>query len=308
MAWNTDTADKFTRITGFDFRKFLLDFSNFNDNKKQKIYNYYQGTEDLDGSAFNELDRLEREVKKAIVLLSLNKESFSMYDDWELFVELEEIETSLFTIKNSSKYLRSAIATGNFSPNVLVETTLSYNQTLERLAEDLNSDDPKNDWTQIFLQNQLTEEDYTPDGGVLLKVSFQGSDPLFLNSVIDNIDTSEKTFGKDIDSKITFVSDDIKVLTYKETLLQSINILSTLKRGDNPEFPDNGIDTSIAVGTTYGALSLPSLFRQIYENFASDDSFKSFAVTDAILQGDTIQISFQVKTRTDEIQEGILSI
>lgn len=309
MPWSTDTLDKFTRITGVNYTQIITDFFVFNRDKKQKIYDYYSGESTIpDGEAFRKLDDLRRDFTASIAILALNKESFNLFEDWELFGELEDINEKLNTIYNSSKFLRSALVTGNYNPTPLVEITLGNQQTLEKLASDLNADDPQNDWATIFLNNQLTEEDYTPDGGAILQVSFQGADPLILTSVVDNINTAEKTFGKDVQSRIDFVNDDLKTLTYKETLIQSARILSTLKRGGNPEFPDQGIDPALAVGNTLGSVSFPAIFRQIYQNFATDDSFKSFAITDVALDGDALRLDYQVRTRSDEIQEGSLTL
>ena len=311
MAWTRDTLEKFNRITRYDFTQLLTDFFNFNENQKQKIYDYYEGNGQADGSAFNELDRLRREVKKSITALRLNRESFNTYDGWELFSEIEDIDRKLSTIFNSGKYLRSAIATGNFSPDPLIEVTLDSQQTLERLANNLNLSDPSNSWTRLFLQNNLTEESYTSDGGVLLKVTLKGSDSLFINSVVDNIDTTEKTFGKDIQRTIEFdpVTNDLKTLSYKETLDQSVDILTTLKKGDNPEFPNTGIDSSIAVGNTLASTAFPVIFRQMYQNFATDDSFSLFSIKDVSLgDEDRINLFYEAKTKSGDAIQGIANV
>ena len=311
MAWTKNTLGRFTRITGVDFTQLMSDFVNFNNNLKQDIYDYYGGeTKKANGEAFRELDRLRDSFREAITVLKLNSEAFKLYEDWELFSDLEDIDTKLLTIFNSSKFLRSGISQGNFSGQPLAEITLKNNQTLENLANNLNASDPQNDWLQIFLNNQLTEEDYTYEGGNLLKVTFQGGDPLFLNSVIDNIDTADKTYGKDLKAKITFDSDedDLKVLTYKETLYQTIEILSELTKGSVPENPNQGIQKSLVVGSTIGSVAFPALFRQLYQNFASDDSFKAFSLTNIEIVGDAIKLNFEVTTKSDEIQEGSLTI
>lgn len=306
--WNTDTLDKFTRITGFDYSLYLNDFFIFNENQKQKIFDYYEGFSEVDGAAFRELDRLRSESKNAINIATFNRESFSMFDDWDLFEFLEDVDRKLNTIFNSSKYLRSAINTGNFSPNPLVDVTLSANKTLESLASDLSSDDPQNDWSNIFLNNQLTEESYTSDGGNLLKVTFEGANPLFLTSTIDNIDSSEKVYGLDIQDKLEFADNNLKVLSYSETLNQSSKILSELKRGDNPEFPEQGVDVKSIVGSTFASVTFPSIFRQLYQSFATDDSFRSFSIIDVQSSGDYFSIFYQITTRSNEVVEGSLVI
>lgn len=309
MAWTSDTLDKFERITGFDYLLLLNNYYNFIDRDKQKIYDYYNGTSQTpDGASFDTLNKLRRDFKHSIHLATINRESFARFDDWELFLDLEKFNEQLNTIYNSSKYLRSAIVNGNFNTNPLIEVTLKPNQSLERLAEDLNADDPQNNWTDIFLNNQITEESYTNDGGTLLYVSFQGSDPLVINSVIDNIDTAEKTYGRDIQARLKFENNNLKVLDYEATLLQTVNILTGLKRRDNPARPDDGYDPSIAVGSTINSVTFPAIFRQLYNVISSDDSFKSFAITDAKIEGDATILFYTVQTKAGEVQEGELRI
>src|SRR5690606_13691022 len=231
--YNSNTIDRFSHISGVQVDTLLSDFVDFNENDKQTIIDYYSGTTSTpDAQAFTNLSDLQYRLNSLIEILMLNKRSFPYHEDWELLMELEDIKTKLQTISNSSKFLRSAIEKNNFNPNPLVEITLKQNHTLEQLAKELNSSDPQNEWTKIFLNNQLIEEDYTPNGGVLLKVTFQGADSLYLTSVVDNINTAEKTYGLDILRRLTFENNDLKVLTYQETLLQSLTILSQLRRGD----------------------------------------------------------------------------
>lgn len=307
--YNSNTIDRFSHISGVQVDTLLSDFVNFNENDKQAIIDYYSGTTSTpDAQAFTNLSDLQYRLNSLIGILMLNKRSFPYHEDWELLMELEDIKTKLQTISNSSKFLRSAIEKNNFNPNPLVEITLKQNHTLEQLAKELNSSDPQNEWTKIFLNNQLIEEDYTPNGGVLLKVTFQGADSLYLTSVVDNINTAEKTYGLDILRRLTFENNDLKVLTYQETLLQSLTILSQLRRGDNPEYPDDGIDPSLVVGSTLGAVSFPSLFRQLYNTFATDDSLKNFILRDVSIQGDSVRLDYEITTRVGEIQQGSLII
>lgn len=307
--YNTNTLERFSHVTGIDTQVLLSDFVNFNENQKQDIIDYYNGTTSTPSAgSFQELSDLQYRFNSLINIVMLNKRSFQYHEDWELLYELDEIKAKLKTISNSSRFLRSAIEKGNFNPNPLVEVTLKQNYSLERLAKELNSSDPQNEWSKIFLNNQLIEEDYTPDGGVLLKVTFQGADSLYLSSVVDNINTAEKTYGLDILRRLTFEDNDLKVLTYQETLLQSIAILSQLKKGDNPQHPNDGIDTSLVVGNTLGAVSFPSLFRQLYNTFATDDSLKSFVLRDVSIQGDAVFLNYEVTTRVGEVQQGTLTI
>ncbi len=311
MAWDKDTALKFERITGYDYAGLMRRFIDFNSNQKPKIFDYYSGSTDTpDGTAFKQLDQLREDFKSAISLVSLNKEAFSEFNDWDLFKDIEEISGKLDTIDKSSKYFRSARLSGRIASSPSIETTLGNQQTLENLSNSLSFEDPQNDWTKLFLENNLTEESYTADGGALLSVNLSGSasNSLNLTSVVDNINTAEKTYGIDIQKELEFEGDDLKVLTYQETLQQSIDILSNLSKGDNPEFPTQGVDKSIVIGSTIGAIAFPSIFRQIAQNFESDDTFVSFAISDVAKENDALKFEYQVRTRTNELVTGSIFV
>lgn len=213
--------------------------------------------------------------------------------------QLEDISATLDTANNASRWLRSSIVgTQAYLQNTQVNYVGKQGQGLEQVERDvLKSDDPEETWVQTALRNQLREEDYTTDGNYLIKVTFSNGRAISIQSVVDNIDEGKKTYGKDIQRQLELSNNDLVVLDYDDTLAQSAEILAGLKQLDNPTFPDLGIDRRF-IGSNIAALSYPTLFRQIAQSFATDDSFESFSIIDVARQQDAALVRFQVRPRT----------
>lgn len=302
--FKTDTLDRVRKITKVDAQQLLIDYIEFNDNDKKLINDYYGGkTKTLPVYSFNFLNALLSSFKRLSVLLVNNKNSFVFFEDIEFSQWVDDIITSLNLIKKSAKFQRSSVSQDNFTEISTVKATLSQYQTLESLSREFGDPNWSNNWADIFLDNKLKQEDYTPAGGNLLKVRFLGTNNLNIESVVDNITDAQRTYGIDLNRRLTFVEEDLETLSYLETLIQSAEIAATLKRGDVPERPSDGIDSKLVVGTTRGAISLPVLFRQLYRNFSKDDSFKGFSIEDFQIENDSLVVNIKVETRAGEFQE-----
>lgn len=304
-----DILDRFKEITKYDIGSFFQDYISFVEIDYPNIANYYQGVSDsVPKDSFNVLSGLIEEQGKAIDVIILNASSLDNYQYWALTEYVEDIGGALQTADNASKWLRSNLTKDGYKQNVSIGFTASQNQGLEQVERDsLSSNDPDG-WVDTALQNQLTEEDYNLDGGYLIKVIFKNNSSIALESVVDNINESEKTYGLDIDRRIIFENDDLLTLSYNDTMLQSAKILTDLKKGDDPAFPDRGLDVKNIVGSNLAGISYPTIFRQLAGNFATDDGFKSFTITDVATEQDAIKIKFQVETRSGEVFDNEIPI
>ena len=170
-------------------------------------------------------------------------------------------------------------------------------QTMESISQnilqDLDSDD---DWTKIAIQNDLKEVDWDIDGGTKLTLFREKFIQNFVTSVIDNM-VGENIYGLDIQKKFEFLDDDLKVLNYKDTVFQTVNILANLKKGDIPEFKSLGVNAGLYVGSNIANLAYGSIVREITKTFASDDLFINFQIKEIKLKEDSFFINFQVETK-----------
>lgn len=295
---------EFDRITKFDLEQLLVDFSAFIEGPQQDILDYYAGVVGSPNeNAFSELSRLLGRFNELNDVVENNRDRFLHTLYWELIESISDIRDTLTTIDNSSKWSRSAIAKNDFSPGIEIEHTLKMFQTLEDVSRVIQgSSDPQNEWTTIALRNDLIEEGYTPDGGNKLKLGYRNRATVQIGTVVDTIN-EESVYGKDFPLKIQFDSaeEDIVTLEPRDTIVQAVQILSSLKQGDCPEFRGEGIQSGLISGSNRAAVSYPILFRQIFSTFQRDDTLKSLRVTGLEVRQDAIFIEVQVETRADEI-------
>lgn len=296
------TFDEFERKVRYPIKDFLKRYVDFIFVHKRNVVDYYSGaSKDPYMPSFIALEDIVKEGR--LILDSINNVKGTLRNAslWELCDKIDDMYRALRTVDNASKWLRSAITKNNFNPDVEMSHTLRMLQTLEQMAENVvGSSNPQQGWVRIALRNDLREEDYTADGGVDLVFSRENGVTVQLQSVIDNIQ-GENIYGADILRKITFEDDDLKVLDYKDTLVQAVEILSTLKQGDNPSFPDHGVQSALTVGGNRGGISFPILIRQYYETFQRDDTLKSFAIRELDIDQDALFIEFEVTSRIDEV-------
>jgi hypothetical protein len=126
-----------------------------------------------------------------------------------------------------------------------------------------------------------------------------------IGSVIDNIQ-GESVLGKDLKKVLTFVDDDLESLTPKDTIFQTVEILTNLEKGDVPEFKSFG--RSGGVGSNVHVFALSSVIRQIAEIFATDDTLTGFKVKDFQFNQSDAYLQFEVSTRLDLIVRSSLKI
>jgi hypothetical protein len=292
---------KFFTLTGYNTRVFLLNFSTFIEQYREPILNYYKGTlEEIPSIALEKLDDIYNESIKVHTLFLSHQSSFDSWDYWDLLDDVEQIITNLETIYNSDKWLRSSITNTKYESSPEVDLLLKQNQTLEGLIESVGSSDKENDWVNLAIRNQKEEEDYTVEGGVILKASFQNNASIVVTTVIDNLQ-GENILGKDIYQKFTFQDNDVLCLSPRDTINQAFKINLELRRGDNPEFFEDGIQNSLIAGSNLGSVLYPSLFRQLYQVFMGDDTFKVILIKDIQQIKDKISLTVQAQSRLDEL-------
>lgn len=297
MLYSEDNITKYQHILGINLISYLADFISFINLDSNNIIDYYSGKIILNENSFNRMNKLINNYQDLINLISINKSQFKNLEDWEILEELENIYGKLISISNISKFLRSFILKGEFNLGVTKNYSLKYQEALEDLSFKIGDIDPQNNWSNLSLKNDLIEEDYTPEGGSLLKVNFTRNTQISeITNVIDNIDSEEKINGIDINQQITFENNDLQVLSYDNTLNQSINIMLNLKKEDNPEFPDDGYEKNM-IGGNLNSFQFPIYFRQLSALFKKDDSINSLVLKDIKRTDDSFNMEFEIESK-----------
>lgn len=264
------------------------------------IISYYKNSDiDPDYQSFDFLKRLLQQSETLESLIRINRTTFTRMDEWNLIEFLDEIKVKLHSIENSDKWLRSSKTKNTWRGATLqTDYVLEDMQTLENVSAGVNGEqNSQDDWVRIAVENDISEFDYGTENNKKINITKKVlSNPnYFLFSVVDNL-TNEKLYGKDFDRKISFVDDDLKVLSYEQTIKQAVHILMTLKKGDIPEYTTLGVDAKVCIGSNIGSVLFSSIKRQLQETFRTDDSIRNFTIVDISYENGDLNIKFTVDT------------
>lgn len=277
-----NTIDRFSSRIGYSLSTYLDLYSFFIQNNQTSIQNYYKNNDvqpDID--SFDYLIKLQEESDKINNLIGIHKNAMYQYDDWELLDLIEDIRIKLLSIRNSHKFLRSSKTQDSWMTNELISEYVSVqNETMEDISfNKMKSQDSDNDWVKIALQNNLSEIEYDSEGGELYRLRYKPNfgSKLYLNSVVDTM-IGEKLYGIDFYRKLTWENNDLKVLSYKETFIQSLKILVELRKGHIPEFRNMGIDERLMVGSNINVFEHNKIREQLISTIETDDTIRDFII------------------------------
>lgn len=303
-----EVLDDFYRITRKDIRAFLIRYSLFYNQDYNIITNFYQGkSNSISNLVFINFANLKKEVKE---IFSLYKEfEFQLYllQFVELLEMIEQINDVLMTLDNIAKWSRATTNNFGYNATTQMEYVMSQHDTLEKIANVImNSNIPQDDWYKIAVDNNLKELDYTSEGGKVLQINLPNNSVknFDITSVVDII-KGKAVFGRDINRFLSLdpQTQDLSCLNEDETIEQAINILIKLKKNDNPDFPNRGLQSALIVGQSKSLMNFPVIVRQLTENFENDDTLKNFTVEQIYIDQDNLFIDFSVQNRLNEVME-----
>lgn len=297
-------TEKYKELTGYDIEKFLNDYIFFANTHYNSIVNYYNGL-DIDQNAFNFFEYLKKESDKITGLWEAYLNVFELTDFWELIDTFDNIKIKLDTVGNLGRWLRS-VRTDRFSLNIQTNYVQKQGESIERVSKKLGSFDEENDWVNLSIQNDLNEEKYTSQGGVLLKANLSNNLNFDIKNIVDNL-TKENLYGKDIQKKIEFINGDIQTLSGEPSLLQTIETIFSTYKGSIIEFPEDGFENEL-LGSNTNIFNYPSLFRNLLNMIQKDDRFQSLELIDLYKEEDSVYLKVQLKTKLGTIFQQSLVI
>jgi hypothetical protein len=299
--------DRFTGVTSHNIGDFFTKFTSFVSNDFQTFIDYYSGNVGINQEALDNLGALADTAKDISGAFVIYKDQLSDTSEYFLLLErFEQVSNKIDTVNNLSKWMRSSI-TNTYTEEVEEDYVLKQNETIESVARKLGYTDPGNAWANIAIRSDLREEDYSRDGGSILKVSLQNNRAANVTTVLGPL-SGDLIYGTDLCRKVEFVDNDIKVLTQKETIVQSFGIIIGLRRGQVPEFPLDGLDKSAVVGNNIASVMYPAVFRQVQQLIQKNDSFSELALIDIKTEGDAGTIVVQATTKRGENITGDIKI
>lgn len=304
-----DLVESFQEKTQYNLEVYFINVESFIKKNYSKIIEFYSSQKNANSSIRDSFLILESLLRESNTILSIIQNYSDSLDSrfWDVVELVDDIKLNLLYIQNTPKWLRSSLSKGRYSYGVENEELLKQRETLELLSKRLGSSNKETDWTYIALRNDLPEEGYTSEGGIDLIIQYFNRLSLSLESVVDSNIIGQKVYGRDLSKKIQFLDDDLEILTYKETIFQAVSILVNLRQGDNPEFIEDGIQSSLIIGSNKNSLPYQILLRQLYSTFQKDDTLKSLRIVELKSLQDSLTLTLEVETRINEIiQDSII--
>ena len=286
--------ETFREQTGANIGLFLQNFVLFCNNYYHYIVSYYQG-EDVNeiGDVFARLDSLIDSARQIEPLFTLKSNVLNGLEMWELLDVFTDCETKLWTIDNSSKWLRSAII-GRYGSNTVVKRYLRTGETFEKVSQELGSSNPQNDWFDMVRNNFIEEEQYAPDQGVMFKINIRTSGNHNIDNIVDNLQ-GDNILGKDIDKNLKFENGDLAVVEFDNAIVQALDTMLNCVRGAIPEFPTYGLPTD-CYGVSRSALQYPSIFKSIVNMVQRDGRWSSVELLDLSMKDDYLMMKIRATT------------
>lgn len=293
----TTVLEAFKNKTGCDIQSFLTDFVGFCDTYYPILVSYYEGQQVETEDAFLRLDNLLKRASEIEPLFDLKASGMNTIEYWELLDQFTDAQTKLWTINNTSKWLRSAII-GRYSPVVAVDRVLGSKESFEQVVGSLGANNRDDDWFNLAKNNFVTEEDYDAlEGGGIFKINIRQSGNSTVWNIVDNPD-GKKILGKDINKSFKIKNGDLDTVEFDEAVLQAFDTNMHCLKGAIPEIPSYGI-TNEAIGVSHKALQYPIIFRNILEMFSLDSRFTELTLLDIWHKEDCVFLKIQAKVITN---------
>lgn len=303
-----EVLDDFYKVTSKDIRAFLVRYSLFYTQDYDSIVNFYQGkAKSVSNKSFINFYALRKEVNEIFALFTQFENQFYNVRFIDLLEVIEQINDILLTLSNISKWARATTDTFGYNQNVKKQYVMTQFDSLEKIAKNiLDSALPQDDWYQISIDNQLKELDFDSEGGTILNLTQPNNSiqNFKINDVVDII-SGKSIYGRDINQYMHYdvENQDLAILNEDETIQQAVSILVTLRKNENLDFTNHGLQSSLAIGQTRSLMNFPVISRQMVETFSNDDTLKNFQMTKLYFDQDNLMIDFQIETRLGEIQQ-----
>ena len=293
-----EALETFKKQTGYDIKVFFESFVLFCNSYYPLIVSYYTGQGDVDmKDTFGKLDELMKQSREIEPLFYLKSTGLSRINLWELLDMFTDCQTKLWTIDNSSRWLRSAII-GRYGTNVALQRVLKTRETFENVSSQLGSNNPQDDWVDIARDNLVEEEDYDVNkGGGMFKINIRKSGNFNIPNIVDNLD-SNKILGKDIDKNFRIEDNDLVTVEYEKAVGQALDTILNAMKGMIPEFPNYGLPNE-AIGASVIGIQYPSIFKHLINMFQRDARWVSVELFDLYRKEDNIFMKIQAKTVTN---------
>lgn len=213
--------------------------------------------------------------------------------------QLYAIQTTFLKLFSINRWLRSSITAFGKSTQLKQVNILNQNEATDAYIQQQPFD--------FFFTNNLLEQDYSLEGGNSIEIAATASTNKKLESVVDYSQADTRK-GKDISRIFSFSDTDIVTVEKDACVIQQVENLLIIRKGDIYSSPHLGISQEVLIGTTQNLLNLPVLTREMQILFNTDDFFIDFYIIDFLSEQDNLSIDFALVTIDGTVVSKTLSL
>lgn len=286
-----DIANEFENITKFGLLQYFIDYRDFMQNDFSSINAYYSGnSEQIDTQKIRNLDNLISRSNDLIRTFQTFSGKLGNVGYWQLQIYCQDLKDTLERIKKLPKYLRTAKTSRGYKPYVQVTADIGGMRTIEDLSYQIGDVSEQ----ELIINNDLQEENYEIDKISQITAYVNNNTNVVVTTILEP-PIGKAIYGKDINSKITFTDNDLDIVKYEDNIEQKCIILLELNKGDVPEIPNFGKNST--VGRNYNNYNYSELLGDLRNNFLQNDLFQNISITDIRFQNGDIFAKCEIKTK-----------
>lgn len=298
----SEIANEFENITKFALLDYLIKYRNFLQNDYSDIYAYYSGSvETINVEKLNTLSELLSLSNDLIRTFQTFSGKLGNVGYWELQRYCQDLRDTLERISKLPKYCRTAKTSRGYKPYVQVSGEIGGMKTVQDLANQLGGMTEN----ELIMNNDLQEQDYEIDKLKEIRALVNNKNDITVTTILEQ-PIGRKIYGQDINRKISFTDNDLSIVKYEDNVEQKCSVLLELNKGDVPEFPNFGKNTSMGVGMN--RYNYAELILDIRENFEQDDLFEDVNIVDISADKSTGDISLIIEVKTKYVYSTTQSI
>lgn len=284
----------FQSVTKFDLISFLEFANNFFSEDYQYINSFFSGeTEEIDIEKFKNLEKLTKDSKELNSVFLNYSKRLSNCGQWELMELLDDLLSKIEKINKLYKFRNTSKTKKGYKQIVQIRTKIGGYKDIETVSKSTG----ENDWISLMRNNDLAEKDWEIDEIKDINI-YVDKNIIDVNSILGEL-IGEKVYGVDIKRKLTIKDNDLELIYYVENLLQKIDILSNLNKGDVPENVYFG--KTILTGENRAVFSYNLIAEDIKKVFLQNDLFESINIQKISEdENNNVVFTFDIKTKFNQ--------
>ena len=290
---------KYNNLFSFDLKGFIEDYNDFYINEYPDLLNYWKqrnGILKKDAiEKFNELNNRIYLIKSSFN--KIKKEDDSL-DAFEIIQVIDDIKTTLDTIKILPRYLGTSSNNVDVVEEPVVDYLIRQGDTLEIISKKFYNN--PDDFDKIVDYNNIRYYEVNDSNwvGKRIKVPLKSLVEQISDEIID-VHSGESILGKDIDNDITLTNNDLDVVTSFSCFKQGVLSLLDSPKGSIPEDLSLGHLLGQINGKNLGKLSFPMIGKELKELLSIEPSIKSSKITNIEIIDDAVYVDFTFESKLD---------